>query len=580
MERFRREYPGRSRGWSVSWSGGVFIETPGIYGFSTTANGYAEIRVDGQAITRGSDAGEVEDLTGKIELGRGFHEILVRFSRKSGKGRFEAYWTPPGGPRRPLSSALLFTRTSKRPSAIVVYRARRILFPVLLVLWGFLLVRFLLSSPKAGPEGGVPKPARATLKLAAFFLLNGLVLNLLLTLFSERTVLDLTRFYIRSPVHAGNDSWKQISNALDYLASPHDRTLYAEVFFARKDKFQYPPTSLLLLEPLRRLPYPRLVATANILSWTAIAVSVIFLYLIFARGLARHEASPQPSLANRGLQMALALGFTLTFYPLMKSYELGQIQTWLYFLFVIAVWAWTGGRKGLAGALIGAICLIKPQLGLLVVWGAVRKEWRFVAGAAATAGTMGLVSLGLFGWANHVDYLRALSFMARHGESFYANQSVNGLLNRLFFNGTNLHGNPHAFAPFDRWIYLATLASSILLIALALIRKRGASPEAREMDFLAAALTFTIASPIAWEHHYGILLPIFAVALPVLSAGGIRKGRFWTLALAFALTSNTYVAINALANTRLNFLQSHLFFGSLALLVLLYRLRRAPHGQA
>jgi hypothetical protein len=112
LERFRREYPGRSRGSSVSWSGGLFIEAPGIYGFSTVANGYAEVRVDGQAVTVGSGAEETEELTGTIELGRGFHEILVRFSRTSGGGRFEAYWTPPGGPRRPLSSAFLFTRTS------------------------------------------------------------------------------------------------------------------------------------------------------------------------------------------------------------------------------------------------------------------------------------------------------------------------------------------------------------------------------------------------------------------------------------------------------------------------------------
>jgi hypothetical protein len=47
----------------------------------------------------------------------------------------------------------------------------------------------------------------------------------------------------------------------------------------------------------------------------------------------------------------------------------------------------------------------------------------------------------------------------------------------------------------------------------------------------------------------------------------------WTLAGAFSLTANIYPMVNFLANTRLNFLQSHLFFGALALFVLLYRLR-------
>jgi hypothetical protein len=178
-----------------------------------------------------------------------------------------------------------------------------------------------------------------------------------------------------------------------------------------------------------------------------------------------------------------------------------------------------------------------------------------------------------------MDYLKALSHMAKHGESYYTNQSVNGLLNRMFFNGTNLHGNPHAFAPFNRWIYLATMATSIALIAAALFRKRGASRRTGDADFLMAALTFTIASPIAWEHHYSILLPIFAVALPVVLARGRGGWGLWALAAAFALTSNIYVAVNVLANTRLNFLQSHLFFGSLALLVILCLVRRAPDGE-
>jgi len=574
LERYRQEYPGRTAGSSILWTGGLFIEIPGTYGFSTVANGVSEVRIDGRAVVEGAGAGEAEEQAGKIDLIRGFHEIRVRFSQTGGDGRFEVFWTPPGKPRQPFSSAPLFTRVSRRPSALVANRVRRTLLPVLLILWALLLVRFLLAPERADPGAIGPKPGRMSLKLGAFLLLNGLVLNLLLSLFSDRTVLDFTRFYLRTPVHDGEDSWKQIANALDYLASPHDKTLYAQVFFAQKNKFQYPPTSLLLLEPLRRLPYPRLVAVANILSWAAIAASVVLLYLIFARALACHGDRPRPPLAERGARLALALGFTLTFYPLVKSYELGQIQTWLYFLFVLAVWAWTGGRKTLAGILVGAICVIKPQIGLLVVWGALRREWRFVAGAAATAGTLGMVSLGLFGWANHVDYLKTLSYMAMHGESYYTNQSVNGLLNRLFFNGTNLHGNPHAFAPFNRWIYLVTVTSSILLIAAALFRKRGASRRTGDADFLTAALTFTIASPIAWEHHYSVLLPIFAIAIPVVMVRGRGGWRCWTLALAFALTSNIYVAVNALANTRWNFLQSHLFFGSLALLALLYGLRR------
>jgi alpha-1,2-mannosyltransferase len=580
LGRLKHEYPAMRANYSISWTGAIFIPATGEYRFSTVSGDGSEILIDGRIIVDGDGPRTAEERAGVIDLTRGFHTIRVRYAERSGEGVFYAFWAPPGKARRGLSSALLFTGVPKHGGSPWILPARQALLSALVVFWCVLLTLFILSPGASFSGPGRPEPATrvspAVLKLAAFFLINGLALNVMLSLFSERTVLDFSRFFLNSPVHAGEDSWRQIANALDYLEAPHDRPLYAEVFFARKNKFQYPPTSLVLFEPLRRLPYSKFVSAANILSWLMVIASTGFLALIFSRALSLYGGGAGRSFPERGLRIALAAGFTLTFYPLVKSYELGQIQTWLYFFFVIAVWAWTGGRKMLAGIFVGAICVIKPQLGLLVVWGGLRKEWRFVAGATATAGSLGLISLGLFGWENHVDYLRALSFMAKHGESYYTNQSVNGLLNRLFFNGTNLHGNPHAFAPYNRWIYLATLASSVVLIGAALIRKRGAFRRAGNADFLAAALTFTIASPIAWEHHYNILLPIFAVALPAVLARWGGRAPAWMLALAFALTANIYVLVNALANTRLNFLQSHLFFGAMILLFLLHLLRRRP----
>jgi alpha-1,2-mannosyltransferase len=47
---------------------------------------------------------------------------------------------------------------------------------------------------------------------------------------------------------------------------------------------------------------------------------------------------------------------------------LGQIQSWLNCLFAASVLAYGLGRKGIAGFLIGLICLIKPQLSLFLIW--------------------------------------------------------------------------------------------------------------------------------------------------------------------------------------------------------------------
>jgi len=574
LDRLRLEYPRRPTKMSVLWEGSLHISASGVYAFSMTSGPESGFEIDGEILIPGPPSG-IETRTAEIDLNEGFHSLRIVFFQVPNEGGFEFRWAPPGQRLQGLESALLFAETPRSAAALTVFRIRRTVLPLLLSACALILLGFLTGfRPLTRRMGAEKLPGmrhRAGLGLLAFLLLNGVVLNAFLSFFCEYTVLDFSRFFLTSPLHAGEDSWKQIAQALDYLSSPHTRTLYEEVFFAQKNKFQYPPTSLLLLEPLHRLPYPKMVKAANLISWAAIVLSSFFLALILRKALPRPPNGSRPPLSDKALALGLTFGFTLTFYPLVKSFEVGQIQTWLYFGFVLALWFWLSEKKFLSGVLIGLICLVKPQLGLFALWGLLRGERRFTLGLAGTAGAVGAVSLARFGWANHVDYLRALSHMTKHGESYYANQSVNGLLNRLMFNGTNLHGNPHAFAPYNEWVYGLTLATTALLIAAALLARRGRGRAAGGEDFLIAALVFTIASPIAWEHHYSILLPVFAATLPGVLAPGRGGWKIWALAVAFILTANIFPVVNFLAATRLNFLQSHLFFGALVLLLVLWR---------
>ena len=93
-------------------------------------------------------------------------------------------------------------------------------------------------------------------------------------------------------------------------------------------------------------------------------------------------------------------------------------------------------------------------------------------------------------------------------------------------------------------------------------------------DFLSALLTFTIASPVAWEHHYGVLLPIFAWLTPALRRHPVfGRSTWWVLGGAYLLASNLIGATLHFAHTPLSPLQSYLWFAALAVLALLYRLR-------
>jgi hypothetical protein len=260
----------------------------------------------------------------------------------------------------------------------------------------------------------------------------------------------------------------------------------------------------------------------------------------------------------------------------MRGYHIGQIQSWINPLFAGAVWAWMLGRSRTSGALFGAICAVKPALALLVLWGLMRRQWQFLLGFGAVFGALSLLALAVYGWADCVDYLSALSYLGRHGESFHQNQSVNGLLHRMLFNGNNLIWAQNQFPPYHPWVYAGTIVSSLLLVGAALFWRPADAHTAPLEDLLIAATSFTMAAPIVWDHHYGVALPIFAVAIPAaLALPKHRTVALAVLGVAFVLLANRYRLLEATAPTSFNFLQSTMLLGGLLLLVTLYRLRRA-----
>src|SRR5262249_2315646 len=173
------------------------------------------------------------------------------------------------------------------------------------------------------------------------------------------------------------------------------------------------------------------------------------------------------------------------------------------------------------------------------------------------------------------DYLRVFWFLSQHGEVYYPNQSFNGLLNRLMspldpevFN--SLEFSDYHFAPRIWWIYLGTMVTSLLILSAALFRRGHDGDPDRMFDFSTMALSVTMASPIAWEHHYGVLLPVFAVLLANSLGNWLR---LLLLAVGYVLISNFFSAANALAWSYLNLAQSYVLFGALIVLMLLHTAR-------
>lgn len=417
---------------------------------------------------------------------------------------------------------------------------------------------------------------RVTARLAALLLVM-LCLGALAAIVAPKalreTVLDHARDMFLG--QGGDDSWGVMHIALERFRAAPDKPLYTEVFFAEKQRFQYPPSSLFALMALRLAGADR-VRIADGMDfgfWPPIneIVGWIFIALTAAAAAALLEAPLRSRPGPRIVRVALVAVVTVTCYPIVKAFTLGQIQVWINALFAITLFAWMQGRRSFAGLLIGLICLIKPHYGLLLLWALLRREWRFLIAAALTIGVGALAALAVFGWQNHVDYLRVLQFLSQHGESYYANQSVNGLLNRLMGLGDpaaydNLDIPPGKFPPFTPLVYWLSLASSIALIAYGLWRR--SPPATRTRDLARMTLCCTIASPIAWEHHYGILLPIVML---LMSEQQIGRWRLVALIAAAAVAFGLFPVVNLLAATAFNPLQSYLLFAALGILALLNR---------
>jgi hypothetical protein len=372
------------------------------------------------------------------------------------------------------------------------------------------------------------------------------------------------------------DSWRPMNEALRVLRSSDGNRLYEKLFFEDKIKFQYPPTSLIYIAALEKFGMTSPDALDAITALIFAAGCVAFAYLV----LLLLSPSMRRGDARHWMLSALLVLAAVFYYPSVQALKLGQIQVWINTVFVFACIAWLRGAKATAGALLALAATIKPQLGIFLAWAVLWREWSFLRGFLAAGLPIGIASLLVFGLHNHVAYLEVLSFLSRHGEAYFANQSVNGLVHRALGNGINLRSDNTLFAPVDARVIAATSISSLALLAIALAPARAAGQRRPDIvDMAIMSICATVASPIAWEHHYGVLLPLLGIAGVLLCASLAHRAALAAFAVSWVLSANYLPATNYLSDTWLNFLQSYLLFAALLLLgVFIYLRRHRPPG--
>lgn len=380
-----------------------------------------------------------------------------------------------------------------------------------------------------------------------------------------------TGFFFR--LIMGTDSLSGMFPALHMLESNPQTPLYETLFFENRVKFQYPLTSLLPYYELKRFGVDDwdLYHLSKAISYGCVFGTIFLTVLIALRFLPNNP--PEKPRRREIILVAIPVVIgSLIFFPLMSGAVLGQIQTVLTFGFTIALFCWISGYEVAAGIILGLMALVKPQYCLFFLWALVRKKFRVAAVGLICAGAIALSSCFAFGFHNNLEYLQVVRFIGSVGEGYCSNQSINGILNRLLFNGNNLNWESHLFAPYNPFVYIGTMASSLALLALALFFPGAKSRRGGVADFACIVLVSTMASPVAWPHHYGIVLPILVWLW--FSDYGRRTERWaiWTIAAAYLLISDSIPSVAAVASIPvLNILESYLYFGAILLLILLMK---------
>ncbi|MBN1654556.1 MAG: DUF2029 domain-containing protein [Deltaproteobacteria bacterium] len=408
--------------------------------------------------------------------------------------------------------------------------------------------------------------AMVNLAIVAFALLRGESLETALSASGLRWTPALLR-------RTESDSIKPMASA--YTSQKKHGDIY-RVLLNYGVKFQYPPSALLLMKPLPEKPTAReildiwdLLSKASLIAVIITIISAAALWLKLARPNLTGTMSWRSANA---LGAVIAIGVLgATYYPLTKGHNLGQIQVYLGAFSAAALLLQELGLRASSGICLGLCCLIKPQFALLILWALLRRQFRFLTGFSLIV-LLGLgLSISEFGLKNHLRYLEVLHYLSRTGESYWPNQSINGLLNRFLENGNAVDFQPFAFAPYHPVVYYATMASSALILFLALFLPAAASLKGRSLDLAVIMCAATMASPIAWEHHYGAFFPIYAIALV---AAIQSRGRGFLLLASYALVSNELLRPDLVfANRWIGILGSHIFFGALLLFGFLLSVR-------
>lgn len=248
--------------------------------------------------------------------------------------------------------------------------------------------------------------------------------------------------------------------------------------------FTYPPFALLAFETGAHL-------SINALRWTVTVAS--FATLLATVWIAWGMTAMPRNLLRLGLTLGTA-AVALWLEPVVHNLGFGQINMFLMFLVVADLCQ--PDRRPWKGLAIGLAAAVKLTPGIFIGYLLVTRRFRAAAVSAATFCLTVAVGFLVLPLDSRRFWIGRLFMDTRRvgGVGFVGNQSINGVLVRLF----------HGVTAATPWWWVLAILTGCLGLALA----GWASHRGEELlAVMVCALTGLLVSPISWSHHWVWVAP-------------------------------------------------------------------------
>lgn len=282
----------------------------------------------------------------------------------------------------------------------------------------------------------------------------------------------------------------------------------------------HPPTTSFWVLPIARLT-PQ--ASNAVLSWTTALLLFVELIVIL-----QTIRCPLP-IASAWVALGYVLGCSFMPY----HFSVGQMSGLIGFLFFVG---WAAGRRGddwLAGAALGAACTMKLFPGVMVFMFLVARRWRAVVAAAAFYLAVAVIMTARFGLGSWPRFFAQQPIIANMWMDSVQNQSIHGIVLRLFWPVCGPHGPVLAVASLISTALSAALLALCTWVCWRTVRGRGF-----DISYALFVVLSIVTSQWTWEHYTIIyVLPVLLLAAELARAWRAGENRARVGAMAAGLVA-------------------------------------------